>query len=138
MLLPTQGTLRGLFSSDPAHGESDNRDRIPGTKTPLENGEFTVVVRTGCGRFRFAISDRDRAQSDPPKAQVMENLAMYQQLLRLTLISAARRFAALSIELRADDEEPWRPHLKTASRALKNLDQVDTRTFSTESTRSGR
>ena len=52
VLLPTQGTLRGLFSSGPAHGESDNRDRIPGTKTSLENGEFTVVVRTGCGQIQ--------------------------------------------------------------------------------------
>ena len=52
VLLPTQGTLRGLFSCDPAHGESDNRDRIPGTKTLLENGEFTMVVRTGCGQIQ--------------------------------------------------------------------------------------
>ena len=52
VLLPTQGTLRRLFSSGPAHGESNNRDRIPGTKTSLENGEFTVVVRTGCGQVQ--------------------------------------------------------------------------------------
>jgi hypothetical protein len=52
VLLPTQGTLRGLFKFDPAHGESDNRDRIPGTKTLLENGEFTVVIRTGCGQIQ--------------------------------------------------------------------------------------
>lgn len=52
VLLPTQGTLRRLFSCDPAHGESDNRDRIPGTKTPLKNGEFTMVVRTGCGQIQ--------------------------------------------------------------------------------------
>ena len=44
----------------------------------------------------------------------MENLATYRQLLRFTLIGAANRFAALSIELSADDEDPRRPHLKTA------------------------
>jgi hypothetical protein len=40
----TQGTLRRLFSSDPAHGESDNRDRIPGTKTLL--GFFNSIGQT--------------------------------------------------------------------------------------------
>jgi hypothetical protein len=49
--------IRELFSSGPAHGESDNRDRIPATKTPLENGEFTVVVWTGCGQIHV----RDQA-----------------------------------------------------------------------------
>jgi hypothetical protein len=32
---------------------------------------------------------------------------------------------------------PPRPHLKTARTALKNLRSIDTRTFSTESTRCG-
>src|SRR5215472_11977958 len=70
---------------------------------PMENPTTATAFRapklhlkTASSRWWFAdrlrpdsgwrSGDRDRAQSDPPKAQVMENLAMYQQLLRLTLI----------------------------------------------------
>jgi hypothetical protein len=45
----------------------------------------------------------------------------------LTLIAAADRFRARSVE------SAPRPHLKTAPTALKKMDRVDTRTFSTES-----
>jgi len=32
--------------------ENPTTATIPGTKTSLENGEFTVVVRTGCGQIQ--------------------------------------------------------------------------------------
>src|SRR5215475_1597885 len=56
-----------------------------------------------CGQInvRFApILLKKSAVSSPKK------LAMYKRLLRLTLISAPNRFAALPIQLRADDEDP--------------------------------
>jgi NAD(P)-dependent dehydrogenase (short-subunit alcohol dehydrogenase family) len=73
---------------------------------PLENGEFTMVVRTGCGQIQ--VGDQaicDRAQSDPPKAQVIENLAMYQLLLQLTLCGAVLMSGSSSSALNSMERE---------------------------------
>ena len=51
----------------------------------------------------------------------MEKLAMCQQLLRLTLISAAKRFAGLSIELRVDDESAPNRARASAGSACETL-----------------
>lgn len=69
------------------------------------------------------------------KSKVVANLPKYQRYLRLTLITAADRFRARSVESEMDDEAPPRPYLKTEPTALKKSDRVDTPTFSTESAR---